>query len=414
MIYELTMAFTSLWIVRTFWGIFFEKKKATFWSVASMGMYFAFQALYLKDSANIHERNILINLFFMYFIAVCGYHCKGREKYFLLTSLCAVWLLFEFVAYILVIGIDREREFTHMLGTILSKIFMIVLLFFLSLFWKKRGFRYIPGKFYLFSLLVPAGSIAVSLVLFFSGNSVVVFGIVLGFLLLFNLVIFEAYVQMEKACGEKMEQEVLRRQIAMYRNEFEIIQESDKSIRLLRHDLKKHLLLLSAYMEEGRYEKAGEYVKELGQELFTEGEYVKTGNGSVDSIVNYMLAKAEKQGAKIQVSLQVPQESFMPDFDLNILLGNLFENALEALEKVERGRLDFYMSYDRQVLYISLCNSFDGKVKKSGNAYLTTKQEKGDHGMGILAMEHIVKKYSGEMKMEHTDIMFGTDIILYV
>lgn len=34
--------------------------------------------------------------------------------------------------------------------------------------------------------------------------------------------------------------------------------------------------------------------------------------------------------------------------------------------------------------------------------------------MGILAMEHIVKKYFGEMKMDHTDKLFGTDIILYV
>lgn len=72
------------------------------------------------------------------------------------------------------------------------------------------------------------------------------------------------------------------------------------------------------------------------------------------------------------------------------------------------------MSYKKQVLYISLCNTFDGTVRKKGNAYLTTKQEKGEHGLGITAIGNIVEKYHGEMRMEHTEEMFGADITLYV
>ncbi|MCM1258639.1 MAG: GHKL domain-containing protein [Roseburia sp.] len=307
--------------------------------------------------------------------------------------------------------IPMESEYLNALGAITSKMLMIVTVFILSVFWEKRNYRYLPGKFYLYLLLVPTGSIWIIVIQFVITGELVDVTLVL---LLFNLVVFEIFLKLQEIYGEKMEQEVMQRQVAMYQNEFEIIKESDKNVHLLRHDLKNHMLLLAKYLEKGEYEAAKNYANEIAQVTGTAGEYVRTGNSGVDSIVNYMHSKAEKLGVKFQVTIQVPETPFMPDFNLTMLLSNLLENALDALEKVELKTLVLFMNYNKQVLYISVCNTFDGNVRKRGEIYLTTKEEKGEHGLGIAAIQRIVEKYHGEISMEHTEKMFGTDITLYV
>ena len=57
-------------------------------------------------------------------------------------------------------------------------------------------------------------------------------------------------------------------------------------------------------------------------------EYVKTGNVAVDSILNYKLEVIEKQtGCKPQLQIDIPRESMISEADLNIVLGNLLDNA---------------------------------------------------------------------------------------
>ena len=66
------------------------------------------------------------------------------------------------------------------------------------------------------------------------------------------------------------------------------------------------------------------------------------------------------------------------------------------------------------MLYISLHNSYDGKVKREVNKLLTTKIKKEGHGIGMTCIRSIVEKYQGEMTVQTVEDMFKVDIILYV
>ena len=102
------------------------------------------------------------------------------------------------------------------------------------------------------------------------------------------------------------------------------------------------------------------------------------------------------------------------DFDLNMLLSNLMDNALEAIEKTEERVLTIRIKYIKRMLYISVYNSYDGNVKKEGNRLLTTKAKKEEHGIGMTCIRSIVDKYQGEMTVQTVEDMFKTDIIMYV
>ena len=117
---------------------------------------------------------------------------------------------------------------------------------------------------------------------------------------------------------------------------------------------------------------------------------------------------------QIICSIDIPSESVISEVDLNIILGNLLDNAADALAKVDKKILDIKIKYERGILYISIYNSYNGKiiVDKRGKL-LTGKLEKENHGLGLESVERIVKKYNGISKISYEEHIFKIDIMLY-
>ena len=229
-----------------------------------------------------------------------------------------------------------------------------------------------------------------------------------------NIGTYYMYEKVYAAYREKMIKTVLEKQILMYQNQFQMIHAARQDMKQLRHDMKNHFLLLEGYLHKGKYTEAQEYIGQLAEKATSSKEYVNTGNDELDSILNYQLGRAENLQCETDVKIEVPKERFMSDFDLNMLLSNLMDNALEAIEKTKERVLTVRIKYIKRILYISVYNSYDGNVKKEGNRLLTTKAKKEEHGIGMTSIQHIVDKYQGEMTIKTAEDMFKTDIIMYV
>lgn len=162
-------------------------------------------------------------------------------------------------------------------------------------------------------------------------------------------------------------------------------------------------------------------------------KYVDTGNMELDAILNYALDKADKLGCVTETKITVPKITFMNEFDLNILLGNLLDNALEALGKVHEKYLYVGISYNKSMLLIRVKNTYDGVFDRNGgtgksfkNADLSDKldedkslqkkfksSKEGKHGIGLKNIKEVVEKYDGEINVDAGDKYFNVDIILY-
>ena len=65
---------------------------------------------------------------------------------------------------------------------------------------------------------------------------------------------------------------------------------------------------------------------------------IRTGNPVLDVVVNDRRRQAESLGADFRSEFQYPDSGGYDAFDMGIILGNLLQNALEACEKVEKGK----------------------------------------------------------------------------
>mgnify|MGYP001012929185 CR=1 FL=1 len=196
-----------------------------------------------------------------------------------------------------------------------------------------------------------------------------------------------------------------------YYNEVENIY---REMRGWRHDYHNHIQLMKAYLELEKYEEMGRYLKDLDRDLTEIDKVLKTGNLMVDAILNSKLSLAINKKININAKATVPEKLQLADIDLCVIIGNLMDNAIEACVKVENPEDRFIRVYIREMkgqLYISISNSMEGRAKKQGQEYITTKLGK-NHGFGLKRVDSIVKKYGGFINRQSEEGVFATEIIL--
>lgn len=210
------------------------------------------------------------------------------------------------------------------------------------------------------------------------------------------------------------QRDIYRQQTDHYRNQLEVIAESQGRMRALRHDMRNHILHLMAQLRQGNDEEAFTYLKSMEEELLNPGEHAKTGNREIDSLLNYKLEKAGQVLGEVECSIHVPAEFLSNSFDINVILGNLLDNAIEAAQDSERKWLKLVMRADRGVLLIYVANSFGEEPRRKGGRFLSTKKDLGEHGIGLQNVRRMVERLQGEIDFRQEGEAFSVDVMLYM
>lgn len=208
------------------------------------------------------------------------------------------------------------------------------------------------------------------------------------------------------------------RKISRFQNElvdkhYAEVETMYRKMRGWRHDYHNHIQVLKAHLEFGRYEEAGQYLAMLNDDLTTVDTVIKTGNVMVDAILNSKLTMIKEREIQVDATAVVPQDVPFSGIDLSVLIGNLLDNAMEAcaqvLNKDERF-IRIYIDIVKKQLYISVTNSMDGRARRKGLQYLSTKA--GLHGFGLLRIDRIASKYGGFINRQNEEGVFATEVML--
>ncbi len=186
-----------------------------------------------------------------------------------------------------------------------------------------------------------------------------------------------------------------------------------RKMRGWRHDYHNHIQALAAHMELGHYDEARQYLDMLNEDLATVDTVIKTGNVMVDAILNSKLTMIKEKGIRVEATALVPQEVPFSGIDLSVLIGNLLDNAMEACVQIsnkEECFIRIYIDIVKKHLYISVTNSMNGRAKKKGLQYLSTKV--GVHGFGLLRIDRIAAKYGGFVNRQNEEEVFATEVML--
>ena len=164
---------------------------------------------------------------------------------------------------------------------------------------------------------------------------------------------------------------------------------------------------------QGDLEAIKTYLDALDTDLNTVDTVLKTGNPMTDAILNSKISLARAKGIAVSADAHIPLRLSLSELDLCCILGNLFDNAIEAsmLLPPEQRSIRVYMDMKNTQLYISMTNFTAGKkLPKVGKLFRSTKG--AGHGLGLVRMDAIVERLGGYISRNSEDGAFTTEILL--
>lgn len=232
-----------------------------------------------------------------------------------------------------------------------------------------------------------------------------------GFLVLTLLAMAAAGVYVSGMSRIYLEQEKSGRyhsQIAVYKMLTEQYRQSER----LRHDMKNHIIALSALSRNQEWEKIDGYLKNM-EDVVLHGGGDMTGNKAVDALLYQKRKQANEKDIKWECDVQIPKGYPINEFDLCVLFGNILDNALEACGRMRCGESCFINIQARTVkkcFLIEIKNSVD--MAEKNTAGFTNKENTREHGIGLLNVSDVVHKYHGVLNIESEEEIFITSVLI--
>lgn len=298
-----------------------------------------------------------------------------------------------------------------------SGLITALMVFAIEMLWEHyKRFKYmeVVQTSYLFALFfVPLCSIVIGVLTIQQANLRTV--VLSAVLLIINALIFYLFDSLVRLYNYRYEKIMLEQQNKAYINQIKQVYDSQNALRYYRHDMKNHLFKIRDMVEKREYKQLDEYISYAASYMKIDKKVIDSGNSEIDCLLNYKLRNIEEMNIKLETKFVLPYELFINVFDINIVLGNLIDNALEALKQCDERELIIHLTYSKGVMFIAIKNSFVGNIKNdsNNNKIFTTKQDLKNHGLGLQSVRYTIDKYCGTMEIETTDKMFVVKALMY-
>ena len=236
-----------------------------------------------------------------------------------------------------------------------------------------------------------------------------IFIIVLAFILT-NVFLYVLLYQVQRLQKSRYELKLLEEKMA-----FEQARHHDASavwdnVRKVQHDMKQHLTVISGYLNQDQDGECQAYIQSLLPEIDQMGKLIRSDNAVLDYLINSKLCSLKN--TRVIVSGSIGDLSDIRDADLACLMGNIIDNAIEAVEKVDEKRIELLFSKQNDNRIIICKNTVKESVLKNNPNLRSTKATGDSHGWGHQIVEKIVSDYHGMIDYFEEFGMFGVQIII--
>lgn len=401
-------------------NLFAKKRKTAFIILNSEILYLSISIL------NILFNNIVINIicFIMIniIILIINYNISIRQSIIHAVILTAIMLVSECIvtfsasAIFNIAFLTYKENFTVLLiESSLSKILYTMLCYILTK--NKEGYKTSHTKTPLYLFIFPVCAVMM-LVLLISISTIYditgilnkfisILSIILLIAVVLNYILYDNYAKKEKELLE-LRNELSKAEID--KSYYQILERQNEEIHSFSHNTKNHFQVIKSLTNEENVEN---YIDECYGKLEKYSMFGKTNNKILDIILNKYSLLCEIKNIEFLISVKTANLSYIKDDELSTLLNCILDNAVEAAEQTENGRIELNLNNQNffdVLTCINSCNynpDFDKKILK------TTKENADMHGYGTKSIKKIVRNNKGtySWKYDKENNEFITTII---
>lgn len=223
------------------------------------------------------------------------------------------------------------------------------------------------------------------------GIALIIIGILIS-----QVIHYYTYIKLSKKSMIENENFLLKQMNQHDKQYFEESKQQVDKIARINHDIKNHLTYIAFNIENKDYDKAKRYIVEMMKNTDLNVNLVKLTDNSLNFIINHKLSQAHKKDIEVFAQIEDLKKPYIEEFDLCILLCNILDNAIEAVEKQKERQIHIeifnYAGY--QTYFVK--NTIESSVLEVNSNFTTTKNKR-DHGYGFQQINDIINKYNGHI-----------------
>lgn len=222
------------------------------------------------------------------------------------------------------------------------------------------------------------------------------------------------YQDMKKNHQQEKENAVLAGQLENLKKHISEVEALYQDIKGMRHELGNHIMILENLCQEGEQREAVGYLKEWKEQFHEAGTEIKSGNPVTDILLTERKREAENSGIFFQCDFHYPEGASFNAFDVSIILHNALNNAMEGIVGCEKPFIRLYSYLEKNAYMIEIKNSLKERVmiEEESGLPLTTKDNREEHGYGLVNIRKVAQKYFGDIAIEQGDGMFVLHVML--
>ncbi len=209
------------------------------------------------------------------------------------------------------------------------------------------------------------------------------------------LLIMGAYVKSLR------KQVVITTQDAVSQNILELLD----TLKAQQHDFFNHLQVISGLTRMHNLEELQEYLNTLIEDVRNQDKAMEIRNPILAALINAKLSQAEMRGITLKLDIKSHFQGIEDAaVDLSRILGNLINNAMDAVENIDIKEVELKITKIENKLVCSVWNAWVGPFPAKSKLFspgFSTK--KGEHrGLGLYICLQLANRLHGELDCRFT------------
>lgn len=401
-------------------NVFFTNKKIN--SVYEKILYAIFNiavvAVYLKF--NIPLLTIVANFIFILLLLSLIYDDTFKRKALVTILIMFFLLISDILLSMIFINVVNENILQKNSFFDIYVVFIVNMIRYLFVlivinFYKIRIEKNIPLIFSLPIALTAVISmvIAINMLLVVDSNNYKFIFINMVLIFIICIILIYIFNKIVNVMTENARQKFLIKQSEYYEKQIEADRKHINNTRKIKHDMKNHMYAIRNMAKNNMSKDIITYTNDILGKIEGEKVYINTGNYLIDGILNVKFEEIKNQGIDFKYDVKIPEGIKLPEFEVITILGNLLDNAIEGVKSIKDNRyIEVFISYKDSNLLIKIVNTFDGLVIKDNKGFVSRKEEKNYHGIGLENVREQVEKSNGYMNIDTGNCMFTVDLFI--
>lgn len=225
-------------------------------------------------------------------------------------------------------------------------------------------------------------------------------------IVMFIIAMFMSYIIVMQYISSESQRSAIYWQNILYEsytkeleNQYYLVEQSEKNLRILRHDIRHYSGLIDSLLDQGEYHE----IRKITEHINTVTDENKVTRYCSNLIANTMLScmmqKADSLAIVVRRDIVISRDIPVDSYELSMVVANLFDNALNCVKNfVERKKfVDVKIRCEEDRLMIHMINEYEKEIIFDSETGLPKSRKGKNHGFGLQGVQAFADKIGGTL-----------------